>query len=90
MGKLGADQDRLKEAVEKLKTLNSGTDRSAIQGAVDEVNKIWSELATQMYTEAKPEGDPAPEGTSTDDASNSSSKDDEIEDADFEVVDDDK
>jgi len=85
-----ADRDRLNETVEKLKTANSGTDRAAIQGAVDEVNKIWSELATQMYSEAKPEAEPAPGGTSTDDTSKSSSKDDEIEDADFEVVDDDK
>ncbi len=85
-----ADLGRLNEAVEKLKLANGGTDQAAIRGAVDEVNKIWSELATQMYSEAKPEGGAAPDGTSTDDTSKSSNKDDEIEDADFEVVDDDK
>ncbi|MCH7851253.1 MAG: molecular chaperone DnaK [Candidatus Marinimicrobia bacterium] len=83
------DQENLKTAVEKLKQANSGSSTSDIQSAIDEVNKVWSELATKMYAETKTtEQEPA----SADGGAGPKAKadDGEIEDADFEVVDDDK
>ncbi|MCH7576080.1 MAG: molecular chaperone DnaK [Candidatus Marinimicrobia bacterium] len=77
------DKERLDAAVGKLKEANGGTDTKAIQGAIDAVNKIWSELATKMYDETK--GAPSPG-----DGGDAKGDDGEIEDADFEVVEDDK
>ena len=77
------DKERLDDAVSKLKEANGGTDAKAIQSAIDAVNKIWSELATKMYDETK--GAPSPG-----DGGDANGDDGEIEDADFEVVEDDK
>lgn len=85
-----SDSDRagLDEALEKLKTANSGSNQKDIQGAIDGVNRVWSELATKMYAETKTGEQDRPDGD-TGDAS-AGQGDDEIEDADFEVVDDKK
>ena len=82
------DKGRLDEAIKALTTANGGTDAGAIQSAIDEVNKVWSELATKMYAEtqqASPEGG----GDGKGEAKGSPDDDGEIQDADFEVVDDD-
>ncbi len=84
-----SDQESLKAAVEKLKQANSGSSTSDIQSAIDDVNKVWSELATKMYAETKTT-DQEPASADTGAGSQAKSDDDEIEDADFEVVDDDK
>ncbi len=83
------DQERLKAAVEKLKQANSGSSTSDIQSAIDEVNKVWSELATKMYAETKTT-DQEEASADTDAGPRAKADDGEIEDADFEVVDDDK
>lgn len=86
-----SDSDRasLDEALEKLKTANSGSNQKDIQDAIDGVNRVWSELATKMYAETKTGEQDQPEAD-TDEASKGKSDDGEIEDADFEVVDDKK
>ena len=84
-----ADEDkaRLEEIVEKLKQANAGSDSKAIQAAIDEVNKVWSELASKMYDQTKSTGEDA--GSDGAESAAKQSDDGEIEDADFEVVDDD-
>lgn len=83
------DRSRLEKEIEQLKTANTGSNTKDIQAAIDSVNRVWSELATKMYadtkTEEKEPADEEYEGKTKD-------KDDdgEIEDADFEVVDDKK
>ncbi len=83
-----ADEDkaRLEEVVEKLKQANAGSDSKAIQAAIDDVNKVWSDLASKMYDQTKATGEDA--GADGADAAQQGD-DGEIEDADFEVVDDD-
>ncbi len=83
------DQEGLKAAVEELKQANSGSSVSDIQSAIDKVNKVWSELATKMYAETKT-SDQEPAPADTDAGPQAKADDGEIEDADFEVVDDDK
>jgi len=82
------DKKSLTDALEKLKTANSGTNIDDIKSEMENLNQVWSGLASKMYDTAK-----------TDDAQQTTEKskpkstgkgkkgDDEIEDADFEVVD---
>ncbi len=83
-----SDRERLKEAVEQLKKANE-TSGGDIQSAIDGVNKVWSELATKMYAETKADAQ-APPSEEAEGPPKAGADDGEIEDADFEVVDDDK
>ncbi|UCH62191.1 MAG: molecular chaperone DnaK [Fidelibacterota bacterium] len=85
-----SDKSRLEKELEQLKQANAGSNTKDIQDAIDGVNRIWSDLATKMYAETKSgeEGKPPPEETES--KSSGKGDDDEIEDADFEVVDDKK
>lgn len=80
-----SDDDRksLDDSVEKLKKAKEGSNADDIRNAVDELNKNWNEVASKMYANAKEqepkESSKAPDQTKKDD--------EEIEDADFEVVD---
>ena len=82
--KLGDDDRKsLDDSVEKLKKAKEGSNADDIRNAVDELNKNWNEVASKMYANAKEqepkESSKAPDQTKKDD--------EEIEDADFEVVD---
>ncbi|MCK4578184.1 MAG: molecular chaperone DnaK [Candidatus Marinimicrobia bacterium] len=84
-----SDVTQLDEAIEQLKKANAGSNTGDIQEAIDSVNKVWSELATKMYAETKTD---EASGKQTDESEKTGDEpdDSEIEDADFEVVDDDK
>jgi len=83
-----SDKSKLEKEMEQLKTANAGSSTKDIQDAIDGVNRVWSDLATKMYADAKT-GEPG--GTEEEPEQKSSGKDDdEIEDADFEIVDDKK
>jgi len=83
-----ADKKSLTEAVEKLKTANSGTNIDDIRSEMDNLNTIWSGMATKMYDTAKTEEAPKDDDSTKSKKSEKGKKgDDEIEDADFEVVD---
>ena len=79
----------LEKELEQLKQANAGSNIKDIQDAIDSVNRVWSDLATKMYAETKSgeEGKPREEAGPK---SAGKGDDDEIEDADFEVVDDKK
>ncbi len=76
------------DIVEKIKSLKEGSDIGKLKSAIDDLNKKWAELSQKIYSQ-----NPDP-GTSSSKASNGtqndSSNDDNIEDADFEVMDDEK
>ena len=81
------DKKRLKEAVEKLKTASAGSNLEDMKSATEDLNSAWNEIAGKMYESSKQEGagsqePPEPTGESK------KGDDKEIEDADFEVVDD--
>lgn len=82
-----SDEDRkgLGDAVEKLKKSKEGSNVDDIRSSLDELNKKWNDVASKMYASAKEQ---EPEETA--EAPGQKKKetgDDEIEDADFEVVD---
>ena len=81
------DKKRLEEAVEKLKTASAGSNLEDMKSATEDLNSAWNEIAGKMYESSKQEGagsqePPEPTGESK------KGDDKEIEDADFEVVDD--
>ena len=84
--KLSDDEKKtLSDAVEKLKTANSGSNKDDVQSAMDSLNAEWNKLASKMYDDSKEaekgEAPPSNEDEKKKDVAN------EIEDADFEVVD---
>lgn len=87
-----AEKDRIKDAVEKLKKAQAGSDIDAIKSALEDVNKVWSDVSTKMYervkTETPPPGAGTQDGQQAETGSTGGAKDKNIEDADFEVVDD--
>jgi molecular chaperone DnaK len=84
--KLSDDEKKtLSDAVEKLKTANSGSNKDDVQSAMDSLNAEWNKLASKMYDDSKE----AEKGEAPHPNEDEKKKDvaDEIEDADFEVVD---
>lgn len=80
------EKKTLTDAVEKLKTANSGTNKDDIQSAVDALNAEWNKLASKMY-EASKDSEQAATGSNEDGKEKKKKEEGEIEDADFEVVD---
>ncbi len=80
------DEDKapITESVEKLKNANSGTNVEEIKSAMEELNSAWSSISEKIYQQTQAET--TSEAKPTDEANSSEN----IEDADFEVVDDDK
>jgi len=76
---------RLYRERESLKTENL----QEIKSASDSLNQIWSESASSMYQQAGAAGGDAAPGSTSESAS-AESKDEKVEEADYEVVDDDK
>ncbi len=90
-----AEKKKIEEAIEKVKSVQSGSDAEAINAAIDELMQSSHKLAEEMYkqqgAQAGAEGTagaqpgPGPEQAT---ASGDGQKDDGAVDADFEVVDD--
>ena len=84
---------KLNSALEELKNAKDNSDVEIVKKAIENMNNIWSEISTQMYQNSQQQGQPqADSGTSQNKQQQSSNSKDEneIEDADFEVVDDEK
>jgi molecular chaperone DnaK len=76
--------DRLKEAV---KTNNA----TELKSAIDQYNAAWNEASSQMYSQAKTQPGPDPNAGQGPSGAGEQKKDDgNVENADFEVVDDKK
>ncbi len=80
------DKKSLTDAVEKLKTANGGTNIDDVKSEMENLNTVWSGLATKMYDTAKTEEAPKADSTESKKSGKGKKGDDEIEDADFEVV----
>ena len=82
------DKKDLNEALDKLKEANSSTNVEDIKSAIDNLNSVWNAKASSMYQSSKEPSQGPAQADVSDDASNV--KDDKkIEDADFEVVEED-
>ena len=82
------DKKPIEDAVEQLKQTNGGSDIDAIKTAIENLNKAWEPVAQKMYqAEQSQTAQEEPESTGTSSAKDSkTTKEGEVEDADFEVV----
>ena len=62
---------------------------SRLKSATESLSKVWNEVASQLYSQAGPEGQSASEPQPECKTKRSEGKDD-VQDASYEVVDDDK
>jgi len=86
------EKGKINNALEQLKKAQSGNDIKAMKEGVENINKVWSEVSTKMYERVKTETPPPsaeqqqPGGEAQ--SGEAAGKEDNVEDADFEVVDD--
>ena len=82
------DKKSIEDAVEQLKQTNGGSDIDAIKTAIENLNKAWEPVAQKMYqAEQSQTAQEGTESTGTSSAKDSkTTKEGEVEDADFEVV----
>lgn len=86
------EKGKINNALEQLKKAQTGNDIKAMKEGIENINKVWSEVSTKMYERVKTETPPPsaeqqqPGGEAQSGAA--SDKEDNVEDADFEVVDD--
>jgi len=85
------EKGNINDAVEQLKKGQDGNDIAAMKESIENLNKVWTEISTKMYERVKTETPPPNKeqqpGAETQESS-ATGKEDNVEDADFEVVDD--
>ncbi|MEE9189487.1 MAG: Hsp70 family protein, partial [Candidatus Neomarinimicrobiota bacterium] len=81
------DKKSIEDAVDELKKVNDGSTLDDIRSSMDKLNSIWNTLASKMYDASKAEKTAQSGSTGSGKESSKKKDDDEIEDADFEVVD---
>ena len=83
------DKVDLNEKLDALKKAKDSGDIGIIKSSMDSLNTVWSGLASKLYdTAGQDPSQPGPNTSSNEDsAKKDKKKEDEIEDADFEVVD---
>ncbi len=79
-------QGKINSAIADLENSLKGTDAAAIKAAVETLNRAWSEVSTQMYQQAGPP--PGADGNQPP-PSGDGQAGPKVENADFEVVDED-
>ena len=75
----------IEEKVEALKSANNTTDKVAIDKAIAALTEIWNQASGSMYEAVKDDAEGSAEGAKQ--AGGKASDDEEVEEADFEVVD---
>ena len=84
-----ADKGRLEESLKKLQEANKTDNVDSMKSAMDELTKVWQEVSQKLYQQAQPGAEGGAEAQADGQAQDGGS-DAGAEDADFEVVDDDK
>jgi molecular chaperone DnaK len=84
---------RLETEIKKVEDAIATGDTEQIKAATESLNKVWSEVASEMYAQANtagaeqgPQGGPADQGAQQEQPK----PDKDVQDASYEVVDDDK
>ena len=94
------DKSKVETALGRLKEAQKGSNTDELKSALDSLNKTWNEIAQKIYSQTGAQGQPGAQGAGPDmgagaagskasDNSNGDAKS-KVEDADYEVVDDDK
>ncbi len=77
------DKKTIQDAVDDLKEKNKSTDLDAIKSSMEELNKAWSSVSEKLYQQSQQTSSEQTDAGS----SESAGQDSNVEDADFEVVD---
>jgi len=79
----------LNNALENLKKNKDSSNLESLKSSLDNLNKAWSEDASKMYDASKKDekNEDSAKNSTNDKSETKKKKEDEIEDADFEVVD---
>jgi len=89
-----ADKQTIEAAIAKVKTAMSGTDTEAIKEAVGELEKAFYAASEKLYSQVNPQGDPGgpggPGGPGDFGGGGPGGPDENVYDADYEVIDDDE
>ena len=100
--KLDADtKGKIQAALDRVKSVKAGTDKNEIRSAIDDYQKLWQDASAKMYEQTAKESasgggqqGPDQQGPNTPPPSDGEQTQDtggeNVENADFEVVDDDK
>ena len=92
--KLADDEKKsIEDTLDKLRQANTGSDVGQIKSAIEDLNKTWEPVAQKMYQAAQQEAQASQNGSAnsnTESETASKEKAEEVEDADFEVVEDSK
>ncbi|RMF64107.1 MAG: molecular chaperone DnaK [Calditrichaeota bacterium] len=83
------DKSKLEAAVGRVKEAVKTDKLDEIKSATEALTQVWSEMASRMYQESGG-AQAGAAGAETEAKAEADSKDDKVEEADFEVVDDDK
>jgi molecular chaperone DnaK len=86
----GASKKNIEDSIEKVREALKGDDADAIKAAYDDLQAKFQEVTTAAYKAAAASAGPAPEAASGASADEPQPKKDDVVDAEFEVVDDDK
>ena len=85
----GASKKAVEDAIEKVREALKGDDADAIKAAYDELQTKFQEVSAEAYKQAAASAGPAPEGA-PEGSDEPQPKKDDVVDAEFEVVDEDK
>src|ERR1017187_10559976 len=88
----GDQKSRLEAEIKKLEDAIASNNNDQIKSATDSLNKVWSEMASQLYQQPGPGGPQQPGNANQADPSAQSGKpeDKDVQDASYEVVDEEK
>ena len=86
----GASKKNVEDSIEKVREALKGDDADAIKAAYDDLQAKFQEVTTAAYKAAAASAGPAPDAASGASADEPQPKKDDVVDAEFEVVDDDK
>ena len=85
-----ADKKNIEDVVSELKKVNSSNNIEEIKSSINKLNETWTKLSEKIYKDAQdqnPNGSTPDNMNSSDTSNQTSDKDKNVEDADFEVVD---
>ena len=86
--KVPADvKSRLEAEMKKVEDAMATNNTEQIKSATESLSKVWNEVASQLYSQAGPQGQPAPDQQPENKAADEKGN---VQDASYEVVDDDK
>mgnify|MGYP003892052177 CR=1 FL=1 len=86
----GAAKKNIEDSIEKVREALKGDDADAIKAAYDDLQAKFQEVTTAAYKAAAASAGPAPDAASGASTDEPQPKKDDVVDAEFEVVDDDK